>query len=127
MKLRIKGASLRLRLTQKEVRVLAEQGQVEEHVPFAAQTQLIYRLKRDAAVTQIQASFEHNVVEVRVPQALAAEWCAGKQVTLAHSQSLPQGALQITLEKDFACLAPRAEEDESDNFPHPAAGSGKTC
>ena len=127
MKLRIKGASLRLRLTQKEVHALAEQGQVEEHVPFAAQAELIYRLKRDAQVAQMQASFERNVVEIRVPQAQATEWCAGDQVTLAHSQSVPQGILQITLEKDFACLAPRAEEDESDNFPHPQAGTAKIC
>jgi hypothetical protein len=127
MKLRIKGASLRLRLTQKEVRALAEEGQVEEHVPFAAQAQLIYRLKQDAKAAQIQASFERNLIEIRVPQELAAAWCASEQVTLAHSQSGPQGVLQITLEKDFACLAPRAEEDESDNFPHPAAGTGKSC
>ena len=96
-------------------------------MPFAAQAELIYRLRRDADVTQIQASFERNVIEIRVPQALAAQWCASEQVTLAHAQSVPQGVLQITLEKDFACLAPRAEEDESDNFPHPAAGSGKSC
>ena len=127
MKLRIKGASLRLRLTQKEVRALAVRGQVEEHVPFAAQAELIYRLKRDAQAAQIQASFARNVIEIRVPQALATQWCASEQVTLAHSQSVPQGVLQITLEKDFACLAPRAEEDESDHFPHPAAGTGKAC
>src|SRR4029077_12018541 len=114
-------------LTQKEVRALAEQGQVEEHVPFAAQAELIYRLKRDAEVAQIQASFEHNVVEIRVPQAQATEWCAGDQVTLAHSQSVPQGILQITLEKDYSCLSPVPEEDESDGVPHPQAGSGKTC
>ena len=127
MKLRIKGASLRLRLTQTEVHTLAEQGQVEERVPFGAQVQLTYRLRRDASVTQMQASFERNVIEIRVPQALATGWCASQQVTLAHSQSVPSGVLQITLEKDFACLGPRAEEDESDNFPHPAAGSGKSC
>ena len=79
------------------------------------------------SVAQIQASFERDVIEVRVPQALAAEWCTSEQVTLAHSQSVPQGILQITLEKDFACLAPRAGEDESDNFPHPQAGTGKIC
>jgi hypothetical protein len=48
-------------------------------------------------------------------------------VTLAHEQALPDGSLRITLEKDFACLAPREGEDESDNFPHPQAGSGTTC
>jgi hypothetical protein len=127
MKLRIKGASLRLRLTQGEVRALAAQGRVEELVPFAPGTQLVYRLLRDAATPQICASLSDNVVEIRVPERVANEWCANQEVTLAHAQAVPQGLLQITLEKDFACLAPRADEDESDNFPHPQAGSGKTC
>jgi hypothetical protein len=127
MKLRIKGASLRLRLTQGEVRALAEQGRVEEHVPFAPDVQLIYRLARDAAASKISATLSANVVEIRVPERLANEWCTNNEVSLAHSQALPQGTLQITLEKDFACLAPRADEDESDNFPHPQAGDGKVC
>lgn len=127
MKLRIKGASLRLRLTQGEVRALAERGQVEEHVPFAPGAQLTYRLMRDAATAQISASLRDNVVEIRVPEGLANEWCANQEVTLSHHQAVPQGALLITLEKDFACLAPRQGEDESDNFPHPGAGSGQAC
>ncbi|HTT41961.1 MAG TPA: hypothetical protein VMG33_02750 [Steroidobacteraceae bacterium] len=127
MKLRIKGASLRLRLTQKEVRALSEEGQVEEQVPFAPGALLIYRLRRDGATPQIRASFSDGIVEILVPEKMADAWCASDQVTLAHSQPVPQGALQITLEKDFACLAPRADEDESDNFPHPQAGSGVRC
>jgi hypothetical protein len=127
MKLRIKGASLRLRLTQGEVRALAEQGRVEEHVPFAANAELIYRLTRDASAAKISATFSANVVEIRVPERLANEWCTNNEVALAHTQPVPLGALQITLEKDFACLAPRTGEDESDNFPHPQAGSAKSC
>jgi hypothetical protein len=127
MKLRIKGASLRLRLTQGEVRALAERGQVEEHVPFAPGVRLTYRLRRDAATAQISASLRDNLVEIRVPEGMANAWCANQQVTLAHHQAVPPGTLAITLEKDFACLAPRPDEDESDNFPHPGAGSGKTC
>ena len=127
MKLRIKGASLRLRLTQGEVRALAAQGRVEEHVPFAPGAQLTYRLTRDPATAQISASLADNVVEIRVPERLAIEWCANQEVTLAHTQAVPQGSLQITLEKDFACLAPRAGEDESDNYPHPGAHGGKVC
>jgi hypothetical protein len=50
-----------------------------------------------------------------------------QQVTLAQVQSAGGADLNITLEKDFACLAPRAGEDESDNFPHPDAQRGKTC
>lgn len=127
MKLRIKGPTLRLRLTQGEMRALLEEGAVEEHVPFAPAVRLVYRLRRDAAASEISASFRNGVVEIRIPEALAREWCNTERVTLAHEQALPEGPLRITLEKDFACLAPREGEDESDNFPHPEGESGKTC
>lgn len=127
MKLRIKGATLRLRLTQGEIRALQEQGQVEEQVPFAPNVSLVYRLRKDAAVRQIGASYSGNVVEILVPAATADEWCVSQQVTLAQVQGVGGAALNITLEKDFACLAPRAAEDESDNYPHPEAERGKTC
>ncbi len=127
MKLRIKGATLRLRLTQGEMRALLDQGVVEERVPFAPGVNLVYRLKRDAAAGDISASFRDGVVEILVPEAGAREWCNTEMVSWAHEQALPGGALRITLEKDFACLAPREGEDETENFPHPEARSGKTC
>jgi hypothetical protein len=127
MKLRVKGASLRLRLTQGEMRALAEAGLVEEHVPFGPDVRLVYRLRRDPAAAAIEASYQKNVLEIRVPEEIARQWCASEQVTLAREQPVPQGILKITLEKDFACLAPRSEEDESDNFPHPGATQGKVC
>ena len=127
MKLRIKGPTLRLRLTQGETRALLEEGVVEERVPFAPGVSLVYRLRRAAAAPEITASFRNGVVEILVPERAAREWCDTNLVTLAHEQALPEGSLRITLEKDFACLAPREGEDESDNFPHPEAGEGKTC
>jgi hypothetical protein len=127
MKLRIKGPTLRLRLTQGEIRALLEQGVVEERVPFAAGASLIYRLKRNAGAGDISASFRNGVLEIGVPEGDAREWCTTERVTLAHEQALPDGTLHITLEKDFACLAPREGEDESDSFPHPEADSGKSC
>jgi len=127
MKLRIKGAALRLRLTRSEIEALAQHGLVEERVPFAANASLIYRLWCDPAAREISAAFRDGVIEVRIPPDAARQWCGSDLVTLAREQPLPQGALQITLEKDFACLTPRAGEDESDNFPHPGAGQGKTC
>lgn len=127
MKLRIKGPSLRLRLTQGEMRALEEAGLVEEEVPFAAGAQLIYRLRRDPAAAVIEASLRGGVLEIRVPDEAARSWCTTDLVTLSAQQSTQHGALRITLEKDFACLAPRTDEDESDNFPHPGEASGKAC
>jgi hypothetical protein len=116
-----------LRLSQGEIRALLEEGLVEERVPFASGIGLVYRLRRDAAADEITASFRNGVLEILVPEGNAREWCTTELVTLAHEQALPDGSLRITLEKDFACLAPREGEDESDNFPHPQAGSGTTC
>jgi len=127
MKLRIKGPTLRLRLTQGEIRALEEQSVVEERVPFAAGVSLVYRLRRDASAREISATYDRGVLEIRVPEGAARQWCTTELVTLAHEQKLPEGVLRITLEKDYACLAPRADEDESDNFPHPEAAPGKRC
>jgi hypothetical protein len=109
------------------MRALQDAGEVEDEVPFAPGVSLVYRLKRDASAREITASFRDGVVEVLIPEGKAREWCLTSLVTLAHEQSLPHGALRITLEKDFACLAAREGEDESDNFPHPDAESGKSC
>jgi hypothetical protein len=127
MKLRIKGATLRLRLTQGEIGALAQHGVVEERVPFAANVSLIYRLKRDSQAREISATYRGGVLEIRIPEDTAREWCTSERVAVAYAQPLPEGVLQITLEKDFACLAPRAGEDESDNFPHPDAQGDKRC
>jgi Family of unknown function (DUF7009) len=127
MKLRIKGPTLRLRLTQGEIQALEEQSVVEERVPFAAGVNLVYRLKRDPTAREISASYDQGVVEIRVPEDAARQWCTTELVTLAHEQPLPDGVLRITLEKDYACLAPRSDEDESDNFPHPQGAPGKGC
>jgi len=66
-------------------------------------------------------------VEIQIPEAAAREWCTTELVTLEREQPVPGGTLRIVLEKDYACLAPRNEEDESDNYPHPDRASGKTC
>ncbi len=126
MKLRIKGPSLRLRLTQGEVRALADAGEVQEEVPFGAGVNLTYRLSCDATATRISATFAGGVLEIRIPEAAARQWCASDEVTLAAIQEAAPHPLRITVEKDFACLVPRTDEDESDNFPHPETGA-KVC
>jgi hypothetical protein len=128
MKLRIKGDSIRLRLTQGEVRRFADAGEVEERTHFAPGAALVYRLKRDAGARALIAAFTAGAIEVRVPPSLAREWCETDRVTLTEQQSLGAASdLTITVEKDYACLAPRENEDESDHFPNPDADTGKKC
>ena len=127
MKLRIKGDSLRLRLSQGEMRALAERGEVEDRVSFPGGAALRYRLRVDQNSSVISAGYGSDLIDVRVPRPLAERWWGSDLVTLSASQPLPTGELRLVLEKDWACLAPREGEDESDNFPHPEAGAGKTC
>jgi hypothetical protein len=126
VKLRIKGDSLRLRLSQGEVSRLRDYGLVEDRTRFGAGNALVYRLRVSADVREIAASFDGGALEVRLPEQAARRFCATEEVTLAAEESLPDGALRILVEKDFACLQPRDGEDESDNFPHPATGA-KSC
>jgi hypothetical protein len=119
VKLRIKGDSLRLRLSQGEMRALAERGEVEDRVSFPGDAALRYRLRVDHKNDAISASYASNLIDILVPRALSERWCGSDLVTLSASQPLAAGELRVVLEKDWACLAPREGEDESDNFPHP--------
>lgn len=121
MKLRIKGNTVRLRLTQGEVRALGESGQVQDCTEFPGGTALLYRVKSDDEIQEISITYKSNIIEVRVPVPLVAQWCTTEQVTLSATAVLTVGTLEVVLEKDFACLTPRPGEDESDHFPHPGS------
>jgi len=121
----MKGDSLRLRLTRGEVQQLAQTGRVEERVHFGAHGALIYRLQRAPAAAAIGATFADGVIEIQVPDATAREWCDSELVTLDAVQREAAVDLRIIVEKDFACLAPLTDEDESDNFRHPNDRSQK--
>ncbi len=125
MKLRIKGNALRVRLTQVEIRALAEAGQVQERTEFPGGGQLIYRLRSDDKIGEISVAYSGNVIEFRVPSALAERWCGTDLVTLSAEPRAGADTVQLVLEKDYACLVPRAGEEESDQFPHPGVAQGR--
>ncbi len=127
MKLRIKGSSLRLRLTQAEVRKLESDGEVAERVHFGSGSTLTYRLSTDLTTPEISVSYGNNVIDVLVPRGAALAWSRTDQVSLSHSEPVTSGELRVVIEKDWNCLAPRSDEDESDNFPHPETGTGRVC
>ena len=123
MKLRIRDNSIRLRLTQTEVDVIRAQGLVRGHTRFAGGNSFGYLLESSPATVKPEAHISNNVLTVRVPQQEIRQWADSDQVSIAAAQVLDDGdELNILVEKDFACLAPREGEDESDMFPHPQAG-----
>ena len=86
-----------------------------------------YAVESSPACVHPVAAYADGEIRVRLPTATVSEWANSEQVSIQGAQSLDDGnQLLILVEKEFACLAPRENEDESDMFPHPEAGS-RTC
>lgn len=122
MKLRIRGDSLRFRLSQGEVSRLLAKEKVSESVHFSSSAAglLTYSLEACEHATEVSACFENGEVLVNLPMLLVRSWANTNQVGIEHMQPTGEGrGLRLVIEKDFHCLQPRPEEDESDNFPHP--------
>ena len=122
MKLRIRGNTLRLRLSRGEVDQLAATGEVREAIAFgaAATERLGYAIVASDEATVTSARLAGGSAEVVVPRALAREWATSDAVGFEAEQPVGEGlSLQILVEKDFACLTPRNGEDDTDAFPNP--------
>ena len=123
MKLRVLDNSIRLRLTRKEVDLASRDGLVKGRIAFAGSNSFEYVLESSPATVKPEAHISNNVLTVRIPEAEILEWASTEQVSIASEQVVDNGAqLKILVEKDFACLAPREGEDETDMFPHPLDG-----
>lgn len=99
MKIRMKGNSLRLRLTRSEVAELADLGTVVERVEFP-NAELIYELQSSSDIGEPVASFENGGIRVVVSEAEARDWAATNRVGIATQC----GPLSLLIEKDFQCL-----------------------
>ncbi len=126
MKLRIRDNSVRIRLTRTEVDSLRSQGVVSAATGFPGGREFQYRVESSPAIVNPGAFFSDNTISIRLPEATVLAWATTEQVSMPGEQVLDDGAkLAILVEKDFACLAPREGEDESDMYPHPEAGTGE--
>jgi len=123
MKIRIKGNSLRLRLSQAEVKNMEELCTVEDRIDFGG-SQLTYRLTVNNT-NSTAVSFENNVIQVKVSQSTISKWLAEDQVGFSDDIQLSGNeSLKILVEKDFQCLTVREGEDESDLFQNPVQEQG---
>ena len=115
MKLRIQGNSLRLRVRQKEVAQLRNQGCVQSFIEFAPGLTLVYLLEGSFQATAVTANFDGQAIRVMVPMQVMTEWIESDQVSI---ESLSQAGMQLLIEKDFQCLHKSTEQDP-DAYPHP--------
>ncbi|MGI9546601.1 MAG: DUF7009 family protein [Flavobacteriaceae bacterium] len=120
MKIRIRGNSLRFRLTKPEVEDLCTKGRVEETTSFG-DTIFTYRVIMSADHNSLHADFHDKTITLFVPNAQIKDWHLNEVVGFEHSMAFDTKTdLQLLIEKDFSCLTPRGE-DESDNYTNPKA------
>ena len=122
MKLRIKGNTLRLRLTQSELARLDADGRVEEHVVFGPGITLSYAVEVRDGVADARADYDDGRIRIALPDAAARRWITSDDAGIEVAQSNGSDApLQVVIEKDFACL--HRESEEADAFPNPTAAT----
>ena len=118
MKIRIKGNSVRFRMTQSEVKQLSETGSVMETTEFEQAT-FAYEVQLESTITELQASFFENTIIMKVPKDMGIHWFDSDTVGFENRVVLTNGnPLHLLLEKDFTCLE-NTSEDQSDNYPNP--------
>lgn len=126
MKLRIRDNSIRLRLERGEVDTLRDTGLVSARTGFPGGRDFGYVIESSPASVNPGAMLSDSTVTVRLPETAVLAWANSEQVSIVGEQRLAAGdVLSILVEKDFACLAPRDGEDESDMYPHPNADEGQ--
>jgi hypothetical protein len=114
MKIRIKGNSLRYRLTKSDVEQFTKKGYIEETIDFGNQS-LIYALQQ-SQIDKLSAIFEDNKITLFMPEAMAKTWNMTDKVGFEYLDN----SLFLLVEKDFKCLD-NVAEDQSDNYPNPLA------
>jgi uncharacterized protein DUF7009 len=119
MKLRIHANSVRVRLTQSEVRSLADGQRIEQATEFPESSRLITQIELSGEIRQSTATFDGGRLTLRLPLDQVRQWAQTNQVGIESDQPIGDGrSLHILIEKDFDCVHPRLDED-IDTFPNP--------
>ena len=112
MKIRIKGNSLRFRLTKSDIAALGNGEVIKEQTEFLSKV-LVYQIHPFRGET-IAADFDGENLILQVPQDMLNELANTDKVGFSGVS----GVVSVLIEKDFTCLD-NVEEDQSDNFPNP--------
>lgn len=120
MKIRIKGNSIRIRLTKSEVNYFKEFKKIEDMTEFGNAT-LRYGVQSTPEAKQFSSSLENNNLIFSLSENLADTWTTTSQVGLSAEMAVGNGRkLFLLLEKDFKCLD-ETNDDQSDNYENPLA------
>jgi hypothetical protein len=120
MKLRIKGNSLRLRVSPSEVEHLLSAGRIEEIIHFSQEpnAKLTYALEQTPSKLEISVCYRPQEITVVLSTESARKWAEGEQVGIYGSFEVGSDQLTLAVEKDFACLDGNDASNE-DTFVNP--------
>ncbi|MGF7042621.1 DUF7009 family protein [Mucilaginibacter lappiensis] len=114
MKIRIKGNSLRYRLTRTDVDRLDKESYLEEQTNFSG-NRLVYAIQLTKSEVLISTFIDYKIT-LSMPHSMLEELIHTDKVGFSNRD----GDIQILVEKDFTCLD-NVAEDQSDNYPNPLA------
>ena len=118
MKIRIKGNTIRIRLTKTEVNYFAIEGYLQEKTDFGKNS-FVYALKSTGTGENLFAEFSDGTMTMFIPLNLANEWTETEMVGYHNEMETGDGKkLFLLLEKDYKCLD-TVSEDQSDQYENP--------
>ena len=116
MKIRIKGNSIRLRLTKTDIQNLKETGIVEEKTIIGTVEIFKYSLVVDDKVSTISAEFQANKITVFLSKKEAEILTETDEITIQGTQDNgEEKGLFLLVEKDLQCLD-TTSEDQTDMY-----------
>ena len=124
MKLRMKGNSIRLRITPSEMKRLLESGRLEEAVwlGWGPECVLTYVLQREDNAESIAVRYKSPEILVVVSNSMVEEWAKSTEEGIYGQIETGAGPLDVAIEKDFACLD-KSDTENIDTFPNPIEGA----
>ncbi len=125
MKMRIKGNSVRFRLTQSEVASLVESGRIADTIHFATDNsaRITFGIQVEDVPADARINFTPTRVIVFIDRNQVQDWFGSDRVGIYAAVDLgSKGKLDILIEKDFACLD-LSDAANEDTFPNPNAGA----
>ncbi|MEJ6661149.1 MAG: DUF7009 family protein [Bacteroidia bacterium] len=118
MKIRIKDNSVRYRLAQSEVTSLVKEGEVWSKCLFA-KGELIYGITA-SDTEELSCIFMGNRITTKIPKVWLENWDTDERVGFEYNDD----GLFVLIEKDWQCLKPREQEDESNLYANPGLQNG---
>lgn len=115
MKIRIKDDSIRLRLTQGEVKTLCSEGLIESRCQINQNINFKYSIKAD---NTWMITTQGLSMTIHIEKDLIDNWDINSIVGFDQIIKNDKEGLKILIEKDFKCLTPR-DENEEDNYENP--------